>query len=175
MKLVSTPDESERDFHARVQMKGREARDAAVAKLRDRYAPKVARLTEKIRKAEEAVGKEEQQASQQKVQTAVSLGATMLGALMGRRAISLSTLGRATTAARGMGRSSKESQDVARSQQRLQEAQAEFSALDAEIQREIAALEAAGTGPVTVETIAIKPKRGGVDVRLVALAWKPIP
>ena len=171
MKLVSKPGESERDFQARIQLAGRETRDAAVEKLRERYAPKVARLQEKARKAAEAVGKEQQQASQQKVQTAVSFGATMLGALMGRRAVSLSTLGRATTAARGVSRSAKESQDVARAQERLQEAQAELAAIEADVQAEVSALE--GAGSVTIETVAIKPKRGGVEVRIVALAWKP--
>ena len=174
MKLVSKPEETERDFQARLRLAGRETRDAAVEELRERYAPKVARLQEKARKAEEAVGKEQQQASQQKVQTAVSLGATMLGALMGRRAVSLSTLGRATTAARGVSRSAKESQDVARAQERLQEAQAELAALEAELQAEVAALEGAVTGSVAIETIEIKPKRGRVEVRIVALAWKPI-
>jgi hypothetical protein len=175
MKLVSKPGESERDFQARIQHTGRETRDAAVEKLRQQYAPKVARLQEKARKAEEAVGKEQQQASQQKLQTAVSIGATMLGALMGRRAVSLSTLGRATTAARGVGRSAKETEDVAKAQVRLQEAQAELAALEAELQQEVAALEGGASGGVALETIEIKPKRGGVDIRIVALAWKPIP
>jgi len=174
MRLVSKADESERDFQARIQLAGRETRDAAVQKLRERYAPKLARLQEKARKAEEAVGKEQQQASQQKLQTAVSIGATMLGALMGRRAVSLSTLGRATTAARGVGRSAKETQDVAKAQQRLQGAQAELAALEADLQREIAALDGTGSGTVAVETIEIKPKRGGVEVRIVALAWRPM-
>ena len=134
----------------------------------------MARLQEKARKAEEAVGKEQQQASQQKLQTAVSFGATMLGALMGRRAVSLSTLGRATTAARGVSRSAKETEDVGRLRTRLQEAQAELAALEAELQREVAALEGAAPGGMAVETIEIKPKRGGVEVRIVALAWKPV-
>jgi hypothetical protein len=174
MKLVSKPGETERDFQARIQLAGRETRDAAVEKLRERYAPKLARLQEKARKAGEAVGKEQQQASQQKVQTAVSLGATMLGALMGRRTVSLSTLGRATTAARGIGRSAKEAQDVAKSQERLQAAQQELAALESELHGEVAALEGTSAGSVTVETIEIKPKRGSVAVRIVALAWKPI-
>jgi hypothetical protein len=105
----------------------------------------------------------------------VSIGATMLGALMGRRAVSLSTLGRATTAARGVGRSAKETEDVAKAQVRLQEAQAELAALEAELQQEVAALEGGASGGVALETIEIKPKRGGVDIRIVALAWKPIP
>jgi hypothetical protein len=174
MKLVSKPGETERDFQARIQLAGRETRDAAVEKLRERYAPKLARLQDKARKAEEAVGKEQQQASQQKVQTAVSLGATMLGALMGRRAVSLSTLGRATTAARGVGRSAKEAQDVAKAQERLQAAQQELAALESEVQNEVAALEGTSAGSITVDTIEIKPKRGGVAVRIVALAWKPV-
>jgi hypothetical protein len=172
LKMMSKPDETERDFQMRVQLAAREARDASVEELRQRYAPKVARVTEKARKAQEMVGKEQQQAAQQKIQTAVSLGATMLGALMGRKAVSLSTLGRATTAARGIGRSTKEAQDVARSQERLQETQAELAALEAELQGEIDALESA-VSSAPVETIEIKPKRGGVDVKLVALAWKP--
>jgi hypothetical protein len=174
MKLISKPGESERDFQARIQHAGRETRDGAVEKLRERYAPKLARLQDKARKAEQAVGKEQQQASQQKLQAAVSIGATMLGALMGRRAVSLSTLGRATTAARGVGRSAKETEDVAKAQGRLQEAQAELAALEAELQQEVAALEGAAPGGIAVETIEIKPRRGGVDVRIVALAWKPI-
>jgi hypothetical protein len=174
MKLVSRPGESERDFQARIQLASREARDAAVEKLRQQYAPKVARLQEKARKAEEFLGREQQQASQQKLQTAVSIGATMLGALLGRRAVSLSTLGRATTAARGVGRSAKETQDVAKAQEHLQDAQAELAALENELQQEVAALESKASGAVGVETIEIKPRRGGVDVRLVALAWKPV-
>jgi DNA helicase HerA-like ATPase len=174
MKLVSKPGESERDFRARIQHAGREMRDAAVEQLRERYAPKLARLQEKARKAEDALGKEQQQASQQKVQTAISFGTTMLGALLGRRAVSLSTLGRATTAARGVGRSAKETEDVAKAQARLDESQAELGALEAELQQEVAALESAAPGSVAVETIEIKPKRGGVDVRIVALAWEPI-
>jgi hypothetical protein len=174
LKMVSRPDESERDFQARIQLAGREGRDAAVGKLRQKYATKVARATEKARKAEDALAREQQQSSQQKMQTAVSLGATMLGALMGRRAVSLSTLGRATTAARGIGRSAKEAQDVVKSQERLQEAQAELAALEADLQREVAALDGGASGPAAVETIEIKPKRGGVDVRVVALAWKPV-
>jgi hypothetical protein len=174
MKLVSKPGESERDFQARLQLAGRETRDAAVEKLRQQYAPKVARLQDKARKAEDAVGKEQQQASQQKLQTAVSIGATMLGALMGRRAVSLSTLGRATTAARGVGRSSKETEDVAKAQQRLREAQAALAELEAELRSEVAAMEGTAPGGIAVETIEIKPKRGGVDIRIVALTWKPI-
>ena len=173
LKLMSEPGETERDFRIRAQQAAREARDESVGRLRERYAPKVARLTEKVARGRELVDKEQQQVQQQKLQTAVSFGATMLGALMGRKTVSLSTLGRATTAARGVGRSMKEAQDVARARERLQEAEADLAAAEAELRDEIAALEH-GPDAAAIDVIEIKPKRGSVDVRLVALAWKGI-
>ena len=172
-KLSSRPGESEADFSARVQQAAREKRDAAVEKLRAKYASRVARATDKIRRAQDSVAREQQQVSQQKTQTAVSLGATLLGALMGRKAVSMSTLGRATTTARGVGRSMKEATDVAQAQERQRSAEEELQAIEAELQREVQALH--DTAPhVAIETTEVKPKRAGVDVRLVALAWKPL-
>src|SRR5215510_4493824 len=174
LKLVSTADETERDFQIRIQHATRETRDTAVETLRAQYAPRLARLQEKARKAEEIVGREQEQVSQQRLQTAVSIGATMLGALMGRRATTLSTLGRATTAARGIGRSVKESQDVASAQQRLDEAKQEVAALEAELQKQVDVMGAGtSSASVPIETVEIKPKRGGVEVQIVALAWQP--
>jgi hypothetical protein len=75
---------------------------------------------------------------------------------------------------RGVGRSVKETQDVGRAKDRLATAQEELQALENELNEEIAALSAVDSGAVVIETIEIKPKRGGVDVRLVALTWKPV-
>jgi len=169
LKLTSTAGESERDFRMRVQMARREARDAEVEKLRASYATKVGRATEKVRKAEEAISREQQQVTQQRLQTAVSVGATILGAFLGRKAISASTLGRATTVARGVGRSMKETEDVASAQERLTLAQQELAALQQQMETEAGAI--AGTTDPEIETVELKPKRGNVDVRLVALAW----
>jgi len=174
VKLVSRAGESERDFRLRLHQAARESRDAAVDKLRSSYAPKVARLTQRVETAGQGVAREEDQASQQKTQTMVSFGATVLGALLGRKAVSASTLGRATTAVRGVGRSVKETQDVGRAREKLAAAQEELKALENELTEEIAALTAGDAGAAAIETIEVKPKRGGVDVRLVALAWKPV-
>jgi hypothetical protein len=174
LKLVSEPGESERDFRIRTQQATRELRDGAVETLRARFAPKVTRLTEKRRKAQEVLEREQQQVGQQQLQTAVSLGATMLGALMGRRSATLSTLGRATTAARGVGRSMKEAQDVERAQIRLQEAEAELAALNTDLEHEVAALEQSSEAKAALDVIEIRPRRGNVDIRLVALAWQPV-
>jgi hypothetical protein len=171
-KLSSRPGESEADFSARVQQAARERRDAEVEKMRAKYASRLARATEKSRRAQESVAREEQQVAQQKTQTAVSLGATLLGALLGRKAVSTSTLGRATTTARGVGRSMKEAADVAQAQERQRAAEEELRAIETELQHEVQELQR-GALDAAVETTEVKPKRAGVDVRLVALAWKP--
>jgi hypothetical protein len=171
-KLSSKPGETEAEFTARVQQASRERRDAAVEKLRAKYAPKVARAAEKVRRTEDGVAREQQQASQQKMQTAVSFGATLLGAVLGRKAVSMSTLGRATTAARGVGRASKEAADVAQAEQRQREAEEDLKAIEAELEREVQALQDAAPD-AAIETTEIKAKKTGVDVRLVTLVWKP--
>ena len=99
------------------------------------------RATDKIRRTQDSVAKEEQQASQQKLQTAVSFGATLLGAVLGRKAVSMSTLGRATTAARGVSRSMKEAGDIAQAQERQREAEAELKEIEAELEREVQELQ----------------------------------
>jgi len=171
-KLSSKPGETEAEFTIRVQQAVRERRDAAVEKLRAKYTPKVTRAAEKIRRSQESVAREQQQASQQKLQTAVSFGATLLGAVMGRKAVSMSTLGRATTAARGVSRSSKEAADVAQAEQRQREAEEELKAIEAELEREVRELQDAAPD-AAIETTEIKAKKTGVDVRLVTLVWKP--
>ena len=145
---------------------------SAVEQLRAKDAPKVARATEKVQRLQDSVSREEQQVSQQKLQTAVSFGATLLGAVLGRKTVSMSTLGRATTAARGVSRSMKEAEDVTRAQERQREAAAELKEIEAELASEVQALQSASPD-TAIETTEIKAKRAGVEVRLVALAWKP--
>jgi hypothetical protein len=88
LKQVSTPDESEGDFRARLQLAVRENRDAETEKLRQRYAPKLATLQAQKQRAQHKIERERGQASQQKLQTAISVGATILGAFLGRKAVS---------------------------------------------------------------------------------------
>jgi len=174
LDIASNPGETERDFRVRLQQIARERRDEEVEKLKKKYAPKLEQLEERKRRAEQAVAQQQDQAQGQKYQTAISFGATLLGSLLGRKTASLGTLGRATTAARGVSRSMKEAQDVERAHVKLQEVETEIGALNTELEREIAAVERTADVNAPLDVIEIKPKRGNVDIRLVALAWQPI-
>jgi hypothetical protein len=170
-KLTSRSGESERDFRIRVQEANRAARDEEVDAVRRKYAPKQAQLTEKLRRAEGTVEREQQQASQAKLQTALSMGATVLGALFGRKAINAGTLGRATTAARGVGRTMKESEDIKRAGEGVEAVRSQMSDLDAQLLAETQRLAARYEGEPAIEKIALAPKRGQVTVQFVALGW----
>ena len=174
LELTSHPGESEGDFRVRVQHALRETRDEALGVLRAKQAPKLAALDEKIRKAGQSVAKETQQASEQKMSTAVSFGATVLGALLGRKAISVGTLGRATTAARGVGRISREAEDVARAQANLETLKTQRDELAATLEAELQRVQDEWTADgEAFERVVVKPKRGGVQAQLVALVWRP--
>ena len=174
LEIVSNAGESERDFRVRLQQLTREQRDEAVEKLRRKYAPKFEQLEERKRRAEQAVAREAEQAKGQKMQTAISFGATLLGSFLGRKRASLSTLGRATTAVRGVGRSMKESQDVDRAEDNVAAVSQKLSDLEAEFQAETAALERS-FDPQTeqLETVSLKPTKANIAVKLVTLAWAP--
>lgn len=172
--LVSNPGETERDFRIRVEQAARERRDQEVERLRAKYAPKLASLEGKRRRAEQAVERESQQVSQQKVQTAISLGATVLGALFGRKATGASTVGRATTTARGIGRAAREAQDVARARENLARVESDIAALDRQLKEEIDGLERfIEASRTALEPVPIRPKKTGITVNLVALTWVP--
>jgi hypothetical protein len=171
---VSRPDEPERDFRARLQQAAREQRDQVAEKLRQKYAPKTAAIQERIRRAEQAVEREKEQAQHQGLQTAISVGATLLGAFLGRKAVGTATMGRAATAARAGSRAWKEKQDIARAGESVEALKQQLADLEGQFSQEIAALESA-INPATesLESVVIKPKKTNITVRLVALAWAP--
>jgi hypothetical protein len=173
LDLISKPGESERDFRIRLQHEARAARDAAVDAVRRKFASKQAALAERLRRAQQAVERETQQASDSKMQTAVSVGATLLGALLGRKAVSASTLGRATTAARGVGRSMKEASDVKRAAESVDSVKAAIDAVEGEIAEAVAGVTAKIGQDAPLEQVSLAPKRGQIEVQFVALAWKP--
>ena len=171
---VSNPGETERDFRVRMQQAAREQRDQVVEALRQKYAPKIATVQDRIRRAQSTVDREADQAKQQQFQTAISIGATLLGAFAGRKALGTSTLGKATTAVRGASRSMSAQEDISRAKENVGALQKQLADLQAQFNEEFAAL-GSKIDPMTenMEKIVIKPKKTDITVQLVALVWAP--
>ena len=176
--LTSAPGEDERAFRIRLASAAHESRDAAIDKIRAKYASRLTTATERVRKAEMALGKEQQDVSQHKVQTGLSaasaVGSAVLGALFGRRGgLTAGTIGKASTTARGWARGSKEADDVARATQNLEAARQALADLEGEVSAAVAAVDTSMTPADPLETLAIAPKRGGISVQVVGLLWRP--
>jgi hypothetical protein len=171
LKLVGRPGESAGDFRIRVRDAARARRDAAVETMRARYAPKVRVLQDKLRRAEERVEREQSQFNAQTVQTAISVGATVLGALFGRKATGVGSLGRATTAMRGAGRSAREHADIGQAQESVAALRQQLQDLETEARAEIAGMQNAGDP--AIETTEVRPRKSDIAIDRVALVWMP--
>ena len=169
---VSAPGESEGAFRGRLGQRRREARDEALAKVRARYGPRIARFKHRLAQAEGRTARESAQYESQKVQTAISLGATLAGALFGRKLGSTRNLGRATTAARGVERAAREREERARAEERREDLSAELATLESELQAELAGITA-GPDPATVplEPFAIRPRKTDIVIGRLAILW----
>ena len=108
------------------------------------------------------------------MQTAISFGATLLGAFTGRKLLSTGTLGRATTAMRDVGRSVDESGDVKRAEETLATVKQKRADLEAEFQAEIDALEAQiDPTTETLDKMLMRPRKSDIAVDSLGLVWMP--
>jgi hypothetical protein len=174
LKETSLPGESEGDFRARLQHLAREKRDLAMEKLRKRYTPKLGRLQDRLRRTETRVAKEKSQYGQQKMQTAISLGATLLGAVFGRKVTSSGTVGRATTTFRGVGRAAREKEDIERATQEAKIVQDKLYQMEEEFQEEMDKIkDAYSPEDLELEEIVIRPRKSDIFVTPLSLVWSP--
>ncbi len=174
LKTTSNPGETEEQFRRRLEGAAQEKRQEALGKLEKKYAAKKLTLKQRALKAEQAVERESEQSRNRKMQTAISFGATVLGALMGRKKLSTGTLGRATTTMRDVGRSIDESGDVKRAADTLQAAKQRLADLEAEEQNELDALHIEiDPAAETFETVIMRPRKSDIVVDSLGLVWMP--
>jgi hypothetical protein len=171
---LSKPNEAERDFRVRMQQAAREQRDEVTDTLRKKYAVKIAALQEKVRKAQQAVDRETAQSKQAGMQTAISFGATLLGAFTGRKIASAGNLGRASTAMRSASRSMAQKADIDRAKETVATYQKQLDDLNAQFKEEADAMESK-IDPATevLDAVTILPKKTDITVQLVSLVWMP--
>ncbi|MDF1713815.1 MAG: DUF87 domain-containing protein [Akkermansiaceae bacterium] len=166
-KMYSTLGESEGDFRARLAVKGREARDEAVDKMRDRYAARIRTKTSQLERAELAVEKEEAEASSSTWKAGASILGGLLGGLFGGRKSRSSGV---TSASRAM----KQRRDVKLAEDKVELIADDLAELEAELAGEIRELEEEFDAFTTeLELEPIKPFKKDIDVRAVALVWLP--
>jgi hypothetical protein len=173
-KLTSNPGETEDGFRNRLEGTAKAERDEQEDKLRKQFAVKKAALEQKVLRAEQAKDRETEQSRGRKLQTAISLGATVLSMFTGRKKISTGTLGRATTTMRDVGRSIDEGGDVKRADESLAVVKQRLADLETEQQEAIDALGSKiDPATETLETILMRPRKSDITVDSLGLVWMP--
>jgi hypothetical protein len=171
---TSRPEESRADFLARLAHAAREQRDLEVEKLRRSYGARFTTLKDRLLRAEQSVMREQEQLSAKKVETAISFGTAILGAFLGRRAVSSTSAGRLGTAMKSAGRLRKESMDTTRAQESAESIKAQMADLDQALQADIAKLEAAfDPAAEALQEISIAPTPAGITQEFFGLVWLP--
>ncbi len=172
LKMVSEPGEDERSFRLRVQQSVRERRDLAADFLRRKFAGRMAVSAERVRKAEQRVGEQKDQAGRAQTDSLLSIGSALLsGFFGGTRAGNVS---RGAGAAKGAGRARKEAKDVERARADLEAARAAHAELERQAQEAVRTeMEKIAALGETIVPLVLKPKKTQIAVRAVVLAWVP--
>ncbi len=172
LKLLSEPGESESEFRGRLRSALREQRDELLEKLRKRYSPKLARLEERIRTAEQRVEREQSQYREQQTQAAVSVGATVLGALFGRKLASSRNVGRAASTLRRAGRVNREKQDIALAEETLQARMEDLRDMEAEFQDALEQVrDTAGADELELQEVVVRPRKSDIAIDRFSFVW----
>jgi hypothetical protein len=168
LKFWSRIDEDREEFGLRLNEAANEVKQEEVQKVHDKHAALIAKVEAKIDRAEAKVDTEEAQLSAQNIDTSVSIGTAVLGAVFGRGSAS-GHVRRAASSAKRAGKVAKEKKDVARAKEKLEDLVAELIAAQAAGN---AALQEAGSEPLPqVEERRIAPRKSDIGVSRLALAW----
>ena len=171
---VSRPDESEADFRVRIAQKVREWRDAEIDRVRDRSAAKLASLTDRIDRARQKVERERAEAKNKSMQTYVSIGSAVLGALLGRKAATSTNIGRAATSMRTASRSARQQADVVHAEESLATLEERRQTLEDEIAAELERIRLESSPErLQLEEMEIPARKTDIAVDDVVLAWVP--
>jgi hypothetical protein len=173
-RLTSEAAESEGDFRIRLQDVASEKRDLAIAKVRKRYASKVTTLENRLMRAEQATAVQQQQSTKKKLDTAISFGTAILGAVLGRKRISSTSASKMGTAIRTAGGARKEAADVERAKQTVAKVKSDIAALSKALAADVAELDTSFSAQSEELTeIVVRAKSTDIHVVITGLVWLP--
>lgn len=174
LKATSQPGQDELDARMGWTQQIRELRDAEKAKLQDKYAKQIKALESKIVTATQKLEREKAEYDREKYSSVMSIGTTILGALVGRKIGSISNVTRTTSAARNVGRAAQQRTDVLQATDTLESLEQEKRDLVEQCQAEVNELQLRfGVENLTLEALEIPCRKSDTRIDLLALLWVP--
>ena len=167
LDATSSAGESQNGFRARIAVQLREERDRQVDALRAKYAPKVAALEDRVRRADAFKQKQQEQSTGAKINTVLQVGSAILGAFLGGRKVTPTKI---VTASRAATHAYTESQDVDRADQNVEVLQQQLKDLNDQLAGEIQTLQAAhDPAAEQIDTLTIRPAKTAIVVKAMAV------
>lgn len=174
LKLESRPGESEEQFHLRVNALLREKKAEAGQKIEARFRKKQQQLQVRLEKSLGRLDKEKGDVKTRTVDTALSFGVAIFGALFGGKGVSIASAGRSARGVRSAGRLMKEKGDVQRAEQEVERNEEALQMLAADLQEKLSAVaDRFDPARFPVEDFSITPRRNDIFSLRFFLLWEP--
>ncbi len=174
LKLQSEVGESVSAFRTRADLAFREERDAEVQALKNRYESRFTTLRNRIRRSEDTLERREAVHKERKMSSAVNFGSSLLGALLGRKAVSATNVRRAGSVLNSAGRLGKSKEDIQRAEDEYAALQEEYATLETRFSEEMTALETTyAREALVIEEVRIPARKTDLRVTYIGLGWMP--
>ncbi len=168
------PGMSESEARLHFQQAARERRDLETDKLRAKYVKKMESIRSKIRTAEDRLSRESAQYDSAKMSSLVSLGASVLGAFMGRKFATKTNVSKVSTAARSASRAAQQHADVDRAEQQLKEYRLDMDEMNEKLEAELSDLTSSlQIENLELEILEISPRKSDLKISDPMIVWTP--
>jgi hypothetical protein len=170
LKLTSRPGETQRDFTIRLREAAHQKRELEKERLKRSFEKKVQSLEKKITASENIISRESEQYQERMMDTAISLGSTLLGAFLGGR----SARSGMTRAARSASRIRKDKQDIERAREKKLQLESEIVTLNKDFEEQLVGIAQKYESIMdTVQEIPLRPKKADIVQTFFAVIWVP--
>ncbi len=176
LKLESRPGQTMDDFRMEVMDILKEKKGQALEKLEAKFKKQYRVLEDRLNRALNRLDREKEDVSARGIDTAVSFGVALLGALFGRKALSSTTASRAGRGIRSASRMIREKEDVKRAQEEVERIQRQLDELEDSFSQEADRLsEKFSIDNYEIESFFIRPRRADILAPKVFLMWEGRP
>jgi hypothetical protein len=174
LKAYSPPGLAESDFRLQLRQRLLEHRDLQTEQLRKKFDSRFAALNERIQRAQQKIETEQSRQSQRKWDTALTLGQTILGAFLGNKKISATTINRTTSTIKKAGQTASGQSKVRHAEDSLEGLQETKQNLEAEFQQAVSEIEVQwNADEIPLSPTEIKPRKSDLATLAAHVVWLP--
>ena len=176
LKLESKIGQDMEEFRQEVIDHLKNKRAEAIERIEARYKKQFQRLEARLNKALARLDREKEDVSQRGVDTVVSFGVAILGALFGRKTLSATTAYRTGRGIRNASRMMREKEDVKRAEEEIARLREKMDELQDDLHQEIEKIsERFSIDNYEIESFYITPRRNDIFDTRVFLLWRAVP